>query len=69
MSRQFQSGKCSCWKTVNGRLQMEGTELVVALNFGGKQFLELLTKRIDGKRKPPHRIVCTYCPFCGAKLK
>jgi len=27
------------------------------------------TERIDGKRKPPKRIVCSFCPFCGAELK
>lgn len=69
MSRQFKNGTCSCWKQVDEQLGKEGTALVKAVSFMGQLFLELRTERIDEKRKPPHRIVATFCPFCGKKLK
>ena len=69
MSRQFKNGTCSCWKQVDERLSKEGTALVKALTFHGHQYLELWTERIDTKRKPPHRVVASFCPFCGSKLK
>lgn len=69
MSRQFKNGACSCWKQVDEKLSKEGAELAKAVSFTGHLFLELRTERIDDKRKPPRRIVASFCPFCGKRLK
>lgn len=69
MSRQFKNGKCSCWQQVDARLKKEGSSLARAFNFAGQEFLEVKTQRDDEKRKPPARIVCSFCPFCGSQLK
>ena len=69
MSRQFKTGRCTCWKKCDQELAKHETRLVVAFTMAGKEHLELKTERLDGKRKPAKRIVCSFCPFCGAKLK
>ena len=69
MAKQMKNGKCTCWTQVDARLAKEGSSLSRAFNFSGHEFLELKTIRNDGKRKPPARIVCSCCPFCGAQLK
>jgi hypothetical protein len=69
MSRQYKNGRCTCWAKCDKELVKHGTRLATAFSFSGKHFLELGTERTDGRRKPAKRIVCSYCPFCGAKLK
>jgi len=69
MSRQFKDGRCSCWKQVNDELEKHGTLLATSFTLSGHEFLNIETERTDGKRKPPKRIVASFCPFCGQKLK
>jgi hypothetical protein len=68
VSKQFKNGRCSCWKQVDDELGKKGVQLAKAFNLAGHEFLEIKTERTDGKRKQPHRIVCSFCPFCGSKL-
>jgi len=69
VSRQFKNGTCSCWKPLQKELGKQGTGLELAFSLTGKFYLQVQTMRTDGKRKPPVRVVCSHCPFCGAKLK
>jgi hypothetical protein len=69
MTRQFKNGSCSCWRQCDKELAKGGTELDVAFSWDGHQYLPIKTIRIDGKRNPPKTVLCSYCPFCGAKLK
>jgi hypothetical protein len=69
MSRQLKSGRCTCWAECNKKLLDEGTTLSTVFTFSGKEYLEIVPERTDGKRKKPKRIVCSFCPFCGKKLK
>lgn len=69
MSRQFKTGRCTCWTKCDKELAKHGTRLAVVFTLSGKEHLELKTERLDGKRAPAKRIVCSFCPFCGAPLK
>jgi hypothetical protein len=69
VSRQFKNGTCSCWKKVDANLGEKGTRLERLFSIGDHQYLAIATERMDGKRSPPRRIVASFCPFCGSKLK
>jgi hypothetical protein len=69
MTRQFKNGTCSCWKPFQKKLDEQGTDLELAFSLSGKVYLQVQTMRTDGQRKPPVRVVCSHCPFCGEKLK
>ena len=68
MNQQYENGSCSCWKQFQKELDKHGTEFEFAFTMTGKQYLEIKTVRSDGKRKPPKRVLCAFCPFCGGKL-
>ena len=69
MTRQYKDGSCSCWKRFEKELDKYGSAFEFAFTITGKHYLEIKTIRTDGKRKPPWRVVCAFCPFCGSELK
>ena len=60
---------CDCISKVNVQLAAYGDELNTAMKMDGTVLLCVGTSRIDGnKRKKPHNMFCSYCPFCGEKM-
>lgn len=69
MSKQFRNGACSCWPSVDYRLEKQGGCLDTSLDMEGHVYLNVGTCAVFGKpqRKVP-RVVASFCPFCGKPL-
>lgn len=70
MSRQYNDGRCSCWKRVDKLLgERDGAKLSITFTLTGHHYLQVKTEKISKSRKAPKLILASYCPFCGEKLK